>query len=323
MEDQKMRLKAGDWVEVRSAPDILKTLDQRGTLDGLPFMPEMLEFCGKRYKVLRRAEKTCIELPTKSYVMGEFLNNDVVILDGLRCTGSSHDGCQRLCALFWKTAWLRKRNATDSIATPADAEGSHVTLGSPKSTEGNATRYFCQSTELLRSTRPMSRPRILKTCISDLRSGSRGFTEMIRLVLAPLWRKATRRFPKETLKGELSHTPVGNLNLAPGEWVEIKSVAEIQLTLDARGKNRGLTCDFGMTQFAGKRFKVLSRLDRMVSESTGEVRNVQGTVILDGLSCLCWNVLGGCPRQDFMYWRETWLKRVNQQVLDNAASQKR
>jgi hypothetical protein len=31
----------GNWVLVRSANEILSTLDDNGTLDGLPFMPEM------------------------------------------------------------------------------------------------------------------------------------------------------------------------------------------------------------------------------------------------------------------------------------------
>jgi len=37
---------------------------------------------------------------------------------------------------------------------------------------------------------------------------------------------------------------------------------------------------------------------------------VESTVILDGLNCLCWqNHVGGCPREDFMWWREIWLER--------------
>ena len=41
--------RAGDWVEVKSAKEILATLDDKGRLDHLPFMPEMLQFCGKRF----------------------------------------------------------------------------------------------------------------------------------------------------------------------------------------------------------------------------------------------------------------------------------
>jgi len=134
---------------------------------------------------------------------------------------------------------------------------------------------------------------------------------MMRLILAPLWRKSTRRIPRRRLAGSLLRTPVGDLNLQPAEWVVIKPESEIAQTLDARGRNRGLVCDFGMSQYSGRKYKVQARLDRMISESTGEMRRVEGTVILEGLNCLCWNVLGGCPRQDFMYWREVWLERAN------------
>jgi len=43
--------RTGDWVEVRSKEEILKTLDKRGLLGGMPFMPEMFEFCGRRMRV--------------------------------------------------------------------------------------------------------------------------------------------------------------------------------------------------------------------------------------------------------------------------------
>ena len=40
------QLRAGDLVQVRSKEEILKTLDEKGQLENLPFMPEMFEFCG-------------------------------------------------------------------------------------------------------------------------------------------------------------------------------------------------------------------------------------------------------------------------------------
>ena len=54
-----LNLKAGEWVEVRSQEEILATLDGNGRLENLPFMPEMLQQCGKRFRVFKRADKTC------------------------------------------------------------------------------------------------------------------------------------------------------------------------------------------------------------------------------------------------------------------------
>ncbi len=53
---QKQSLFRGDVVDVRSAEEILATLDEQGTLHGVPFMPEMLDMLGKRYRVARRVE---------------------------------------------------------------------------------------------------------------------------------------------------------------------------------------------------------------------------------------------------------------------------
>ena len=39
--------RAGNLVRVRSPGEVLRTLDADGTLDGLPFMPEMGEFLWK------------------------------------------------------------------------------------------------------------------------------------------------------------------------------------------------------------------------------------------------------------------------------------
>ena len=52
-----MTLCAGDWVEVRSKEEILATPDKNGRLDGMPLMPQMLEYCGQRFQVYRRARQ--------------------------------------------------------------------------------------------------------------------------------------------------------------------------------------------------------------------------------------------------------------------------
>ena len=44
-------LRVGDIVEVRSEAEILATLDENGRLESLPFMPEMLALCGRRFRV--------------------------------------------------------------------------------------------------------------------------------------------------------------------------------------------------------------------------------------------------------------------------------
>jgi len=96
-------LRAGDWVEVKSKEEILVTLDKKGQLEKLPFMPQMFQYCGKRFKVYKSAHKTCDTVnPIRSLRVA-----DVVHLD-LRCDGEAYGGCQAGCLIFWKTAWLKR-----------------------------------------------------------------------------------------------------------------------------------------------------------------------------------------------------------------------
>ena len=311
MHDDLM-LRADDWVEIESPAAIAQTLDEDGSLDGLPFMPEMAALCGQRFRVMRQAEKTCFEVGHGAYTTREFLNNDVFLLKGLRCSGTNHDGCQRLCAIFWKRAWLKK--VREGHASPAFSSCEMPLLTKKLKTKSGATRYFCQSTELAKSTKPepIKRKSIIVKSLRDIRSGAVGALEMIPLLIVPFARKMRNRFfGKPRLLGTLRKTPVGNLQLQPGEIVEIKTIEEMRATLDGDGRNRGLICDLELRKFCGRKYRVLSRLDRMISEATGEMRKVEGTVYLDGNLCMCaWSV-GGCPRQEYCYWREVWLKRVD------------
>jgi len=313
MGENEIRLRSGELVEVRSADEIARTLDADGALDGLPFMPEMMEYCGRRFRVLRQALKTCVEVGPGDYPIREFRRNDVVLLEGLRCSGATHGGCQRACMFFWRKAWLRKVAGGQAQAR-VDEAGSEQ-LRAKLKTMTTPTRYFCQSTELIRVTKPdrIHPMRILLKCFQDVQSGAVGVMAMSRLILVPICRKIRDKlFGRPRLRGTLTRTPVGTLGLQPGEEVEIRSLAELQMTLDGRGRNRGLVCDIELKKFCGTRDRVRSRLDRMISEATGEMRKVEGTVLLEGNLCLCARATGGCPRLEYCYWREVWLKRVNE-----------
>src|SRR4029079_12863983 len=52
-------LRVGDLGEVLSDDELFATLDEPGELENLPFMPEMLKFCGQRLTVHMVAHKLC------------------------------------------------------------------------------------------------------------------------------------------------------------------------------------------------------------------------------------------------------------------------
>ena len=116
MNEPKRSMRAGDRVELRSPADILATLDEQGSLGGVPFMPEMLRYFGRTFTVDAQVERAC---DTICYSGPRRVPN-TVILDDVRCKGTGHGGCQAQCRLYWKEAWLRPESAGETRwITPA------------------------------------------------------------------------------------------------------------------------------------------------------------------------------------------------------------
>jgi len=115
-------------------------------------------------------------------------------------------------------------------------------------------------------------------------------------------RSKTRAKRSQSANGEV-------LNLKPGEWVEVKSEEEILATLDRAGRYKGLSWMPGMEKFCGKRFIVYKRLEKILLESSGELRKLKNTVLLEEVIC-DGKEFFNCDRSCFHYWREIWLRRV-------------
>ena len=52
-------LRPGEWAQVLSLDEIILTLDEKGCSQGLIFMSELEQFCGKRFKVKKRVKGSC------------------------------------------------------------------------------------------------------------------------------------------------------------------------------------------------------------------------------------------------------------------------
>ncbi len=294
----------GSWVRVRPLDEILATLDADGKLEGVPFMPEMVPFCSRTLRVHRRAERTCVE------GAGVRRMDRAVFLEGARCNGLDHAGCQRQCMFFWKEAWLlpagQDRGPSDADST-FNSEKSHL-----PTVKGE--RYFCQSTELAGATHEHT-ARNLSCYLHDLMTGE---TRLCRVALTVwlgivnrVWRLVSSREYFVRPAGMQKRTPSVELNLKPGELVEVKSLAEITKTLDADGRNRGMYFDPEMGLHCGKRYRVLAPIHRMISEETGKMIALSNTVLLEGLTCEGIGVCN-CPRAHYPFWRECWLKRIDE-----------
>ncbi len=341
-EHSVLNLRAGEWVEVRTREEILATLDERGRLDHLPFMPEMLQYCGQRLRVAKRADKTC-DPAHAPWTMRRMTNS--VHLEGKRCDGGAHGGCQAGCLIFWKEAWLKRvpQDVVPSAALSpnvpyqgdrgARAETSIVAATQQQNTEGE-TVYSCQATELRSFTHEMTwwDPRqyirdwrsgnLQSSLPHDSRSGRLlefmlAVTQVLRAFIISFFTEY-RRVIYPSIVGTLKTTPVEILELRPGELVSVRSKEQIIATLDTQRCNRGLLFDGEMLQYCGGSYRVLGRVHKIIDEKTGKMMNMKyPCIILDGVACRS-DYHRLCPRSIHHYWRESWLTRVGGPPLSSS-----
>jgi hypothetical protein len=320
----RSRLRAGDRVALRSPDEILRTLDDNGTLDSLPFMPEMLDSYGATLRVQYRAEKTCVDVGPNIYPDRRFVHGDVVVL-GERCDGRSHDGCKRGCKIFWKESWLRRVEPGETVHPPSPEAVARLRSRLRTATDGG--RYFCQSTELQRATEEFpgnKRVWRFRILAREVANGDRTVIEAFAVVLRWSYYRMLRRVRGyEWLRGPHEQaTPSSTLDLQPGDAVSIKSRSRLQATLDRRQRNRGLSVTYEMTRHCGQTTTVRNRIDKVIDEQTGEMRVLENTVALNAGfdTCLCGQQPGDCPRGEVMYWREIWLDRIDGTGGERAAA---
>jgi len=340
-------LRAGDWVRVRSAEEILATLDERGCLDALPFMPEMLEHCGKELRVSGIAHKTC---DTARFSGGRKMR-DAVFLEDHRCDGSAHGGCQAWCLFFWKTDWLVPIAAPGEPARAASARKvakislEQLRKTTQKAGEGSEVVYSCQATEHMKATVPLhslapwhfledvrtrnaSIGQVVQAVVLHLVFRLRGLPFGWRLniwLYATLHRLLTGR-PDPFREGVIARgapTPEINLGLKPGEWVEVKSHDEILQTINKQLRNRGLAYNSEMTPVCGQRFQVAQRVTRIIEEKSGRMMVMKNPCItLEKVYCQAYYTDYSlvCSRRVTPYFREAWLKRVPQDASQDGGT---
>lgn len=343
---QALNLHAGEWVQVRTREEILSTLDEKGRLEEMPFMPEMFVHCGRKFKVGKRAHKTCD--PVNGLQSRRL--PDCVHLEGLRCDGSAHSGCQAGCLLFWKEAWLVR---VDEHSTPVAPQPARAASAAPagRCTEEHVLRgtisdqppadskepiYVCQATQVAAATTPLPWWDVGQY-LEDYRSGNVTVFQMFCALLfwvyhqlcgagiglgsAMRWfydvfQRATGGTPYPWRKGRIpkgEKTPAMKLDVQEGEMVRIKSYQEILDTLDEDWKNRGLYFDGEMVPYTEGTYKVLKRVNRIIDEKTGRMLNFKNEcLILEDVVCeakyaKCRKL---CPRAYYLYWREIWVERA-------------
>jgi hypothetical protein len=338
----RLRLRVGDLVEVRSEGEILATLDEQGAIEGMPFMPEMLAFCGQRFRVDKRADKTCNTIT----IMESRRLDNTVHLEGLRCNGTAHGGCQAQCFLFWKEAWLKRIENSQDHSGPSSAtheparpvprcnlDRLNELTRSQYPASDSEIHYRCQATDLLKASKPLPWWDF-RQYLRDVWSGNIGVLDLVKAAVFHVFQKTLRitayraqirsyncfqswrgGAPYPYLSGTLDKTPRETLDLQPGELVQVKSYEEILSTLNKRNRNRGLFFGPEMVPYCRSQRRVRARVEHIIDERTGKMLTLPGEcIILEGAIC------GSryserrlfCPRGLYPFWREIWLKRVEE-----------
>jgi hypothetical protein len=345
----RLNLRARDWVEVRSKEEVLRTLDAHGQLESLPFMPEMFQYCGQRFRVFKRAHKTC-DPPSGPQARRM---PDAVHLEGLRCDGGAHGGCQAGCLIFWKDAWLKKVDGNGGEAQPPVSVDAHSAtrishtcteqdvlagvhqLGVPIQAEDPV--YVCQSTRVYTATTALPWWD-LRQYVEDLRSRNVRVSQVLAALLfvvchniansgvglgsAMRWtydrfQKLRGGTPYPWRMGRIAkgmRTPSEKLDLKAGELIKVRTYAEILETLDEGWKNRGMSFDGEMVPFCSSEQSVLRRVDQLIDEKTGRmVRLKNDAIILKDVVCGARYAKCRyfCSRAIYAYWREIWLERAS------------
>jgi hypothetical protein len=261
---------------------------------------------------------------------------NAVHLDNLRCDGSAHGGCQAGCLLFWKDAWLKRSPGPGRVSRESGSEvkpkAADLLVSSFEALERSTLvpvadgeigeRYRCQATDLLRATSEVQRRERWNPLfyLRDLTSGNVRAWEFFWYGVLAIVNSFTShwwgwRYPHLCGLAE-QRTPTGVLHLQAGERVEVRSKAEIGRTLNAQQRNRGLFFDAEMVPHCGRKgVSVLRRVEKIINEKDGRmIRMPNPCVILDGVTCSGNLSLSRmfCPRSIYPYWREIWLKRLDE-----------
>lgn len=316
-------LRPGDVVVVRPANEIRRTLVE-GRLNGLPFMPEMLAHCGRSFVVDRRIDKIN-DWPGGNEVRRM---QEVVTLVAVRCDGSQHGGCEAGCQVLWHDDWLRRapgaaRSHPDGVAGDAGLAGAApsfrnelmAVVGTRLMRKGSdVIKYMCQNTELPKASLPMSTWDIRQD-LRPLFNGNLGLTGWLIAVLTRVFNRT------QSLRGGVQYpvaapmlaslpTPSADLGLLPGESVRVRNKYDIGQTLH-RYFNRGMGFNEETQRHCNQEYSVIRRVTRLIEERSGEMRTMKTPAILLDRATSTGEFLRFVPQNEYVFWREIWLERVD------------
>jgi hypothetical protein len=301
-------LVVGDQVEIRPWEEIKATLDAQGCLEHLPFLPEMLPWCGRRAYVFRCVHRLFDYRKTRRM---RHMDGAVLLVAAV-CDGASHGGCEAACHTIWKPEWLRRigpRERPDvgsglKDAPTADASIVHFGTEPPN--------YVCQLTQLHAASRPidgLTATNFLLPLISGNVAPRAFLVGWLTHLFNELqhWRKGVS-FPEfeSALSSGVAreHSP-----LLAGDRVVVRSPAEIRSTLNDQLMHRGMWFEPDMVKHCGHRYLVQAEVRKIIDIVTCEMRTMKTPAyLLRGVHFSGERQLFNAQHEP-LFWRGVWLER--------------
>ena len=314
-------LRRGELVEVRSAAEILATLDDTERSEGLPFMPEMLAHIGRRFTVEARVERACDTI-NKGGRVRRMRQTRPARRPALRRLGPRR--LRRGVPPVLEggvAAQVADSGETGNVAPAAGAGADRALEDLARRTRdacrgrtsrlplpGDGVRRGVGGARLVGFAIVLARGHVRqrRVCCDSSRSARGSSYEEIRRRLG-LW-----SYPVKST-GRREDRPARSSTSRPGTRVRIRPADEISETLDATLKTRGSGSTGRCFRTAAARAGSTGRVERFIDEGSGRMIELKSEcVILDGVFCKGHLSEGRwfCPRAIYSWWRDDWLERA-------------
>jgi hypothetical protein len=165
----------------------------------------------------------------------------------------------------------------------------------------------------------------------EVRYGPFPIKKSLKRFLARPWNYFMKRFLKQgykNVKPILLHTnliapdnkavPVHytKQNLQPGDWVRVRSRIEIESGLNPWKELKGCAFLDDMWKYCDTKQRVLKPMRQFLDERDYRLKKSSGIILLEGILCQGTPVFGPCDRSCYLFWREEWLEKVEDEKYE-------
>jgi len=113
-------------------------------------------------------------------------------------------------------------------------------------------------------------------------------------------------------------TGANPIELHTGDRVRVRSLEEIQTTLDPWKELKGCAFLTYMAEYCGTTQRVLKPVERFLDERDYKVKRARGVVLLENVICSGTPVFGRCDRGCHLFWRVEWLEKLEENFTNES-----